>query len=359
MNKSKPGKILIIIQRANGDVLLSSPLIDILYEYYDQPKIDLLVNENTAAVAKALRNVSHVHIFSYKNSRLKETITTISKIRNKYDLSISLTASDRCILFSILSGKTSISATEKKVLKSWWKRILLSHSYFYDPTRHIVINNTASLSLLGIHPKNIKVTISHSENAKKSIHEKLKKLNIQEFLLFHPSAQYEYKIYPAASRTKLLCLLNTLNIPIIVTGGKSELDDAIKQDIPDLDNIHNFIGETTLQEYVALSNAATVYIGSDTLNMHIAASQNKRIFAIFGPTLLQTWSPWSNELQTSTASDRPVQTYGNITIFQADMPCVACGLAGCDDKHGKSDCLYHIDPSTIFNEVQKWLKTSP
>ena len=87
--------------------------------------------------------------------------------------------------------------------------------------------------------------------------------------------------------------------------------------------------------------------------MHIAASQNKRIFAIFGPTNLKMWSPWSNELKTSATVDMPVQTYSKNTIFQADMPCVACGLAGCDNKHGKSDCLYKIRPISIFNEVEK------
>ena len=49
--------------------------------------------------------------------------------------------------------------------------------------------------------------------------------------------------------------------------------------------------------YFALSELSLAYIGMDTLNMHIAAAQNKRIFAIFGPTNLTMWSPWSNELK--------------------------------------------------------------
>ena len=53
--------------------------------------------------------------------------------------------------------------------------------------------------------------------------------------------------------------------------------------------------------------------------MHIASAQNKRIFAIFGPTKLSMWAPWSNQLQLSATNDKPVQSYGNVTIFQADM----------------------------------------
>lgn len=92
----------------------------------------------------------------------------------------------------------------------------------------------------------------------------------------------------------------------------------------------------------------------DTLNMHIASSQNKRIFAIFGPTKLNIWSPWSNQLKVAAKKNQPIQEYGNITIFQADMPCVACGNAGCDNNHGKSDCLHNISPKLVSKEIETW-----
>ena len=97
------------------------------------------------------------------------------------------------------------------------------------------------------------------------------------------------------------------------------------------------------------------YIGMDTLNMHIAASQNKRLFAIFGPTKTEMWSPWCNTLQTSSNISKPIQTYGNITIFQADMPCVACGEKGCKNNGFISDCLSDISPNLIFKEIKDWL----
>jgi len=49
-----------------------------------------------------------------------------------------------------------------------------------------------------------------------------------------------------------------------------------------------------------------------------------------------------------------VQTYDNISIFQAEMACVACGMAGCDDRHGRSECLYRIDPDVIFEQVRSF-----
>lgn len=348
-------KILIIMQRSNGDVFLSSPLINALHKYYDSPKIDLLVNDDILAIAKTLQHINNIHLFSYKKkkaNRLKQEKNIIKTIYKKYDLSINLTASDRSVVYAILASKYSISAVEKDAKKSWWKNMFLTKSYEFDKSLSIVKNNTASLKLLGIENEQILLTSNYAQSAKKSILKKLEKLKIKKFMIFHPSAQYDYKVYPKVLRDKLLELLNTLNIPIIITGANSELDLKIKKELPNLNNIYDFIGETSLDELLALGDLSSAYIGMDTLNMHIASSQNQRIFAIFGSTILDTWSPWSNDLQKNTNFNCPVQTYGKITIFQADMDCVACGLAGCDDKHGKSDCLDEISPEMIFEEVK-------
>ena len=350
-------KILIIVQRSNGDVFFSHSLIESLYEYYESPKIDLLVNDDTVAIAKLLPNINLVHSFSYsqkKNHRVNQEKVLVGKIFRKYDLSINLTASDRSVSYALLASKNSISAIERNAKKSWWKKKLLSNYYFFDSGRHIQLNNLESLNLLNIEYEHIQKSLPISEVIISSIRNKLKELGVTSFVIFHPSAQYTYKIYPQYLRDELLLRLNALNIPIIVTGSKNDIDTEIKKLLPSLINVYDFIGETSLEEYFALSQLSSAYIGMDTLNMHIAASQNKRIFAIFGPTNLSMWAPWSNYSKTSARIDKPVQTYDNVTVFQADLPCVACGMAGCGDDHGKSDCLDNIKPSTIFEKIEKW-----
>ena len=84
-------KILIIIQRSNGDVLLSLPLINALHNYYPSADIDLLVNDDTFSVADLLPHIKNIHIFSYqrkKNERIKQELSIILSIYRKYDLSI-------------------------------------------------------------------------------------------------------------------------------------------------------------------------------------------------------------------------------------------------------------------------------
>jgi heptosyltransferase III len=350
-------KILIIVQRSNGDVFLSATLISELYKNFNSPQIDLLVNEDTYQVASLLPHINHIHTFSYNekaNNRWQQEKRLIISLYKKYDLSINLTSSDRSVIYSLFAGKKSISVVEKDPKKSWWKKLLLSSFYFYDQDQHILVQNLTPLKILKIKYDFIQCNIEVKSHTLENIKKKLNNRGIENFLIFHPSAQYKYKIYPKNLRDKLIENLNKLEVPILITGTNNEIDLEIKNSLPSFNNIYDFIGETSLEEFYVLSSLADAYIGMDTLNMHIASSQNKRIFAIFGPTKLSMWSPWSNLLKTSAQEDIPIQTYGDNTIFQADMPCVACGNAGCDNNHGKSDCLERIDPDLVFKEIQSW-----
>lgn len=351
------GNILVIVQRSNGDVFLSTSLINQLKENLRPNAIDLLVNDDTIAIAKALPGIRHIYTFSYqrkKEHRWQQEKNIIKKIYRKYDLSINLTASDRSVLYAIFASKFSISAIEKNLTKSWWKKIFLTYYYFFDNEQHILINNLKPIEYFDIKKDNTQQAPKPSNLIMTSIKSKLRELNINKFIIFHPSAQYNYKIYPQTLRNDLLVMLNDLNIPIIITGGNNTIDLAIEKTIPRLENIVNWIGKTSIEEYIALSQLSEAYIGMDTLNMHIAAAQNKRIFAIFGPTKVSMWSPWSNISKVAATRNIPVQTYENITIFQADMKCVACGLEGCNNS-GKSNCLDNIEPSIVFNQIKYWL----
>ncbi|MDC1447408.1 lipopolysaccharide heptosyltransferase, partial [Candidatus Thioglobus sp.] len=265
MKKNK--KILIIIQRSNGDVFLSASLINNLYKFYQSPEIDLLVNDDTYPLASLLPNINFIHTFSYakkKDNQFRQEKNLVMSLFKKYDLSINLTASDRSVIYALIAARISISAVEKDKTKSWWKKILLSHHYYFDESKHILLNNLQPLRKLKIKYDNLQSSVSFTKNNYSDIKSKLKLNAINRFIIFHPSAQYNYKIYPKKLRDKLLEFLNTLEVPIVVTGGNTEIDLNIKKEIPSLSNIYNFIGETSLKDYFILSELALAYIGMDT-----------------------------------------------------------------------------------------------
>ncbi|MGV6853461.1 MAG: glycosyltransferase family 9 protein [bacterium] len=356
-------RILIIVRRANGDVLLTSPLINMLFQHFVSPQIDLLINDDTAAIAQRLENVNHVHQYSYQWkklgwwSRFRKNISLISSVFRQYDLSISLTATDSSVLYALLAGKLSVSFVEHESKKSWWKKLFLDNAYTFSVNQHVIENHRKVLECLNISDSDQESTrfgLAASEEGKRAIVEKLNHLGVSRFLIFHASAQYRYKLYPESLRNELLTRLGQLDMPIFVTGGRSELDQQIKASLPSWRYVYDFIGETSLDEYIALSDLSTGYIGADTLNMHIAAAQGKPIFSWFGPTLSRVWSPWSLDSKSSAHQDGGIHKYGKVTLFQANLPCVPCGKAGCDDRQGHSDCLDHIKPVDVAREVKNY-----
>ena len=121
--------ILIIIQRSNGDVLLSISLINQLFVSLKPKEIDLLVNLDTLPIAKTLPNIHQIHTFSYKEkneNKFKQEKSILNKIYRKYDLSVNLTSSDRSVIYALLASKNSISAIEDNKLKSAWQKKLLT-----------------------------------------------------------------------------------------------------------------------------------------------------------------------------------------------------------------------------------------
>jgi len=351
-------KILIIIQRSNGDVLLSYPLIERLYYFFDHPKIDILVNSDTLAVANSLSYVHEKIIFSYKDKKEKrydQEKKILRKIYKKYDLSISLTSSDRSVLYAILASSNSIAPLDVDFHKSWWKKIFLKHNYSWNSNCHILLNNLKPLTILGIPHENILTPVKIQPKSIQKIKNNLQKLNVKKFIIFHPSAQYTYKVYPKELRNKLLEFLTQYDFHIVVTGGLSKIDKSISKELPKSEKIINLIGKTSIDEIIALSSLSICYIGMDTLNMHISASQNKRIFAIMGPTLLKVWSPWSNKKKVCSNHNNE-RDYGNISIFQSDLKCVPCGFAGCNNIGRESKCLEDIDPKKIGDKFNSWYR---
>ena len=180
----KPKKIIIIIQRSNGDVFLSSSLIKALYEYYESPHIDLLVNDDTVPIAKLIPFTKEIYTFSYnekKNNRWRQEKNLFVSLFRKYDLSINLTASDRSVFYALIAGKKTISAIEINNKKSWWKKKFLSYYYYFDSSKHILLNNLEPLQILKIKYDNFQQPILFSNNDYSEIKNKLKDNRIEKF----------------------------------------------------------------------------------------------------------------------------------------------------------------------------------
>jgi heptosyltransferase-3 len=118
-----------------------------------------------------------------------------------------------------------------------------------------------------------------------------------------------------------------------------------------------FPGELNLNQITCLLSQASLYVGLDTAISHLAATTGIPMVALYGPTITDWWSPWNNNgpIAQQCPLPRGNQRTGNIIVVQKDMPCVPCGLAGCDDQGGESPCLLEIESDEVLAAVEELL----
>ncbi len=356
-----PENVLLVIRRSLGDVLAISPVVDILTRRFPGTAIDLLVNKNTVPAARLLGRINSIVPFSDNPLAGKTAgavagqIRLIRKIFRRYDLAIAFTTNERSNIYAYLAGRTAVGSREPTLAKNWWHRILLDAGYRFNPKRHILENNLEPLRRLDLPIDRVVISASYSDKARQRGQQILNDFATGPFVIFHPVGRFQCKSYPKSQRNILLRLLDSLDLPILVTGGESELDRRAAAEIPPLKNVRSLIGKISLEECAFLTHRALAYVGVDTFNCHLAAAFNKAIFVMFGPTIPEIWSPWSNALQTAGRFSPPVQTYGDVTLFQSSRECVPCGHSKCGERDRISPCMEDIEPHTVFNEFRRWL----
>jgi len=111
-------------------------------------------------------------------------------------------------------------------------------------------------------------------------------------------------------------------------------------------NIYNFNGFFSLKEIPYIIKYCNLFVGSDSMNLFIADSQEKKIIAFFGPT---------NPLRSSPYNIRNSE---NLYIYQNEnLYCIKCNKRKCNKKGVfYKKCLYDIDFDILIEKINFFLK---
>ena len=102
-----------------------------------------------------------------------------------------------------------------------------------------------------------------------------------------------------------------------------------------------FHGQFDVAELHALTARAAVYIGGDSGPLHIAATTQTPIVALFGPTLAERSMPWRNQRWFAEAID------------PGALPCRPCHQRRC--QPGDFRCLRSLTPDRVVAAAERAL----
>ena len=95
-------------------------------------------------------------------------------------------------------------------------------------------------------------------------------------------------------------------------------------------------GLKSIEEYIEWVNSCSLLVTNDSLGLHIAHTLDKKIVALFGPTL-------SNEVYVKR---------GVKLLPGKEYDCLPCLSTVCVKER---PCMYEIKPATVFAEIEKLL----
>jgi heptosyltransferase III len=354
-------RILLLKFRNIGDVLLITPLISNLKDYYPEAQIDIALNKGTESMLTYNPNINKVIVYDRDFvkalsifKRLFEEIKFSFGLRKKkYDIVMNLTEGDRG------SQITWFSKAPVRVGHSN-KNLILKNIYTHElpkqKLRHTIENNLDPLRKLNIPIIDKKVEIFWSQDDEKIVSKKLE--NITSFIHIHPVSRWRFKCISDSVMAKVIdfCEIE-LGVKVIITASKDifeiqKIDNILRLSIS---NPLNISGQLTLKQTTALNKKAKLFIGVDTSIMHVSASNNVPVFAFFGPSGACHWGPWDNNLMESGYTKvSGMQSMGRHKVFSESRVCQPCGKDGCNGSK-ISDCLMDLDIDNIKTHIREMM----
>ena len=351
-----PGRILVIVTRRIGDVLLATPLIRSLKQAWPQSRIEALVFEGTQGVLAGNPDVAAVHTIAERPG-LPQHLALLARLFRKYDLALSLVPSDRPTLYAWIAGRRRVGLLVDRPDQRWKQRLLDQWVTFDTDDTHTVRNHLALTRPLGITAVAEVVTAWHDTDTVAV--DALLGRNCGVLAVLHPYPKFRYKMWHEAGWVTVARWLLDNGMRVALTGSPDPAErayvDSIAAQLPD--TVINAAGKLTLGGTAALIARAQFYVGPDTAITHIAAASGVPTVALFGPTDPVKWGPWPRHHPATANPWQRLgdQRVGNVQLVQGRASCVPCGQEGCERHVGShSDCLRQMTAPTIIN----YLKTT-
>jgi heptosyltransferase-3 len=310
-------RALVVKLRHHGDVLLAAPVLHVLKAHAPRLEIDALVYDDTTPMLAGHPALAQLHSIGREwrslgpLAQLAKERSVLSALRARhYDLLVHLTEHPRGAWLSRLLGARYSVAPHMAERGRWWRKSF-SHLYPLIRNRHQVEVNLDALRRIGVYPGVNQRRVHFVPGA--DAEQKIEALALpQPFVHMHPASRWTFKCWPAERNALLADRLAAEGHQVVLTAAPQET--AFIDEILDrmTSKPVNLAGKLSLKELGALTARARLFIGVDSMPMHLAAAMGTPTVALFGPSSEDEWAPWNVEQRvvTSTHSCRPCRLDG-------------------------------------------------
>ena len=315
-------RYLIIKLRHHGDVLLTTPVVEALKRHEPDCIIDVVIYQETRDMLAAHPDISVIHTIDRQwkkqglKSQLQHEWALLREVqKRRYDTVVCLADQWRAALLAKVSGaskRIGIAYPYRKNLA--WQQCFTDLVPELDATHHIVEQNLLALQPLGLsHAQSERVPLKmtyHGEDWQKVV-SLLEQQGWQEedYVVVHPGSRWFFKCWDDDKTTAIVQKLLQQGQTVVLSAAPDERELSMLQNIqqglsqPFSGRLMVLAGVMNLRQLGALIAHASLFIGVDSVPMHMAAATQTPCVALFGPTFMQRWRPWSDLASVVYAGD--------------------------------------------------------
>jgi lipopolysaccharide heptosyltransferase II len=355
--------VLLIRLRLIGDVVLSTPVIRALRRTYPSARLSYLVEREAAPVVLGNPHLDEVIVAERARGvrRPLEDLRLAWRLRRRrFDVVIDMHGGPRSSWLTLATGAPQRIGYEIQG-RTWMYTRSVPRPRELRP-RHSVVNQWDLLGgLEGWHgsppdPAADAVEMPLDREADRAIAGRLTAAGVtaaHELVLVHVSANNPFRRWPERSFMDLVAGLVAASPlrRIVLSSGPSDREAAVRiaagaralvgpgQSAQVID-----FGEFNLGELRALIGRSRLFIGGDTGPLHVAATTDTPVVALYGPTLPVRSTPWRNP----AIATESVEIEG--------LACRPCDQRVC--APGDYRCLTTMTPQHVLAAVERALKCS-
>lgn len=270
------------------------------------------------------------------------------------DLVLSLNYRESICLFRSLPGPKKIFSLyedyylKKIKLSDYDKLICLKHEPFVEKYRvnyykkqpnffPIQYSQTGSKNDVELNMEAAQALGYNGEIPKPYVYAEKSDLDLNYKYVFCPGCSSEHVFYHFKNKKwsrwhELAKMLAPEKIAIIGT----LYDFPPHKEIRELENVHDYRGFLTIQQSVNLINSSENIIAIDNGLAQIAAALDKKVFVLFGPTIIRKCLPWGD----------------NVFVIKKEISCSPCQETRAFIACNNNVCM-DIDPKAVYDMIKQ------
>jgi len=170
-----------------------------------------------------------------------------------------------------------------------------------------------------------------------------------KIIAVHIGAKHKERLWSVEKFSHLISELLKKNLNVIVLGSIEDMERGNKicsflKSVSRGDKTFiSLLGKTTLSQLASIISRCHLFIGHDSGPMHIACAVKTKVVALFGPGVVELWSPWIEES----------------VVVRSQIPCCGCNKIGHFYKCSENICMSNITVAQVLNAVEKLLPLEP